>query len=121
MCACSVLRSSRVTSPLPGTFIAGDFLTLKSVLGTDKNWTPLVKEWNVPTGESVYDHVVTLFANVFKTNKGTLLPCNHTIPNNTFPLERYNGCPFCGTPFEPPRAGITARTFILIHYCFVKL
>ena len=74
--------------------------TLKSVLGTDKNWTPLVKEWNVPTGESVYDHVVTLFANVFKTNKGTLLPCNHTIPNNTFPLERYNGCPFCGTPFE---------------------
>ena len=22
------------------------------------------------------------------------------IPDNTFPLERYNGCPFCGTPFE---------------------
>lgn len=28
------------------------------------------------------------------------MPCNHTIPYNTFPLERYNGCPFCGTPFE---------------------
>ena len=22
------------------------------------------------------------------------------IPDNTFPLERYNGCPFCGTSFE---------------------
>src|ERR1700712_1805492 len=32
---------------------------LKEVLGTDKNWTPLVKEWNIPTGESVIDHVAT--------------------------------------------------------------
>ena len=73
---------------------------LRMVLGTDKNWTPLVKEWDVPTGESIFDHIVTLFANVFKTNKGTTLQCGHVIPNNTFPLERYNGCPFCGTPFE---------------------
>ena len=28
------------------------------------------------------------------------LSCGHVIPDNTFPLERYNGCPFCGTPFE---------------------
>ncbi len=74
--------------------------TLQSVLGTDKNWTPLVKEWNIPTGESVLDHIITLFANIFKSNKGTTLQCGHSIPNNTFPLERYNGCPFCGTPFE---------------------
>jgi hypothetical protein len=74
--------------------------TLQSVLGTDKNWTPLVKEWNIPTGESIVDHIMTLFANVFKTNNGITLQCGHTIPNNTFPLERYNGCPFCGTPFE---------------------
>jgi hypothetical protein len=73
---------------------------LKEVLGTDKNWTPLVKEWHIPTGESVFDHVATFFANVFKTNNGTTLQCGHIIPNNTFPLERYNGCPFCGTPFE---------------------
>lgn len=74
--------------------------TLKTVLGIDKNWTPLVKEWNVPTGESTFDHIVTMVANVFKTNKGVTLQCGHIIPNNTFPLERYNGCPFCGTPFE---------------------
>lgn len=74
--------------------------TLQSVLGTDKNWTPLVKGWDVPTGESVIDHVATLFANVFKSSKGVTLQCGHIIPNGTFPLERYNGCPFCGTPFE---------------------
>lgn len=73
---------------------------LREVLGTDKNWTPLVKEWNIPTGENVLDHIVTLFANVFKTKNGTTLQCGHIIPDNTFPLERYNGCPFCGTPFE---------------------
>ncbi|MBR3089295.1 MAG: hypothetical protein IKH02_09760, partial [Prevotella sp.] len=32
--------------------------------------------------------------------KGTTLPCGHLIPEGTFPIERYNGCPFCGTPFE---------------------
>ncbi|WP_264530813.1 hypothetical protein [Flavobacterium sp. N502540] len=73
---------------------------LREVLGTDKNWTPLVKEWNVPTGESVLDHIITYFGNVFKTKNGTTLSCGHIIPDNTFPLERYNGCPFCGTPFE---------------------
>ncbi|PJJ08724.1 hypothetical protein CLU83_2019 [Flavobacterium sp. 1] len=73
---------------------------LKEVLGTDKNWTPLVKEWDIPTGETVLDHIVTFFGNVFKTNNGMALQCGHTIPYNTFPLERYNGCPFCGTPLE---------------------
>lgn len=74
--------------------------TLKSVLGTNKNWTPLVKGWNVPTGETRLDHIITLFANAFKIKNGTTLTCGHVIPANTFPLERYNGCPFCGTPFE---------------------
>ncbi|PBJ14321.1 hypothetical protein [Flavobacterium sp. ACN6] len=73
---------------------------LREVLGTDKNWTPLVKEWNIPTGESVVDHITTYFGNVFKTKNGITLQCGHIIPDNTFPLERYNGCPFCGTPFE---------------------
>ena len=73
---------------------------LKEVLGTDKNWTPLVKNWNIPTGESILDHIVTFYSNVFQAKKGTKLACNHFIPENTFPLERYNGCPFCGTPFE---------------------
>jgi hypothetical protein len=73
---------------------------LREVLGTDKNWTPLVKEWNIPTGESVLDHVVTYFWNVLNIKNGTTLQCGHIIPDNTFPLEKYNGCPFCGIPFE---------------------
>ncbi|TCN58728.1 hypothetical protein D0809_10285 [Flavobacterium circumlabens] len=73
---------------------------LNEVLGTDKNWTPLVKEWNIPTGETILDHVAAFLANFFKTQNGTTLPCGHIIPQNTFVLERYNGCPFCGTPFE---------------------
>jgi hypothetical protein len=72
---------------------------LKTVAGVNKNWTPLVKGWNVPTGESVLDHILTLWATVFKSKNGTTLQCGHIIPNDTFPLERYNGCPFCGTPF----------------------
>lgn len=75
------------------------FDTLKEIAGVNKNWTPLVKQWNIPTGESVADQVVTFFANVFKAKKGTKLPCGHIIPENTFPIEKYNGCPFCGTPF----------------------
>lgn len=74
--------------------------TLKEVMGYEKNWTPLVKGWNVPTGESVFDHIVTFFANKLGIEKGTKMPCGHLIPDHTFPLERYNGCPFCGTPFE---------------------
>lgn len=71
---------------------------LREVMGVKKNWTPLVKGWEVPTGESFVDHLVTFFANVFKT-EGVKLACGHIIPPKTFPLERYNGCPFCGTPF----------------------
>src|ERR1043165_84117 len=72
---------------------------LRDVTGVNKNWTPLVKGWNVPARESILDHIVTFFANTFKS-KGTTLPCGHIIPANTFPLHRYNGCPYCKTPFE---------------------
>lgn len=72
---------------------------LREVTGVNKNWTPLVKGWNTPTGESITDHILTFFANIFQT-KGPRLSCGHIIPEGTFPLERYNGCPFCGTPFE---------------------
>lgn len=75
------------------------FETLKEVTGVNKNWTPLVKQWDISTGESVMDHVITFFANVFQVKKGATLPCGHLIPANTFPIEKYNGCPFCGTPF----------------------
>ena len=71
----------------------------REVMGVRKNWTPLVKDWPTPTGAGPLDYVLTFFASVFKT-PGTTLPCGHIIPANTFPLERYNGCPFCGTPFQ---------------------
>jgi len=81
-----------------------DITTLiNETLGVNLNWMPLVKGWDVPTGESRIDHLITLFANVFGEEagfKGTRLPCGHLIPEGTFPLERYNGCPFCGTPFR---------------------
>lgn len=91
----SLLKALNKTSP---DFKLHLLQTFREVMGVDKNWTPLVKGWETPTEESLLDHIITFFANVFKT-EGTMLACGHTIPNNTFPLERYNGCPFCGTPF----------------------
>lgn len=81
------------------TFQADLLEQLKQVTGVNKNWTPLVKGWDVPTGESLVDHIMTFFANIFGA-RGIRLQCGHIIPPGTFPLERYNGCPFCGTPFE---------------------
>lgn len=80
-----------------------DFLGLiKEVLGVNCNWAALVKGWDEATGETMADHLVTWIANIFGASagfKGTRLPCGHLIPNGSFNLERYNGCPFCGTPF----------------------
>ena len=76
---------------------------INDVMGVKLNWAPLVKGWNEPTGESLADHLITWIANIFGEKagfKGTRLPCGHLIPEGTFPIERYNGCPFCGTPFE---------------------
>ncbi|WP_107037965.1 hypothetical protein [Brumimicrobium mesophilum] len=76
------------------------FNILKEVSGVNKNWTPLVKQWDISTNETIIDHIITWFSNVFHLNNGTKLPCGHLIPENTFPIEHYNGCPFCGTPFQ---------------------
>ena len=86
---------------------------VNDVMGTHLNWASLTRGWLVPTGESFWDHFITLMANLaMKHGDGasaatagslppmTLLPCGHYIPEGTFDLERYNGCPFCGTPFH---------------------
>ena len=77
---------------------------INDVMGVNLNWASLVKGWNIPTGESCADHIVTLIANILGGEKmgfkGTTLQCGHFIPEGTFPLERYNGCPFCGNPFK---------------------
>ena len=91
-----LLAALQATTP---AFQAQLLDTFREVMGVQKNWTPLVKGWDTPTGESWVDHLITFFANIFGA-EGTRLPCGHIIPPNTFPLERYNGCPFCGTPFE---------------------
>lgn len=69
----------------------------------DLNWMPLVKGWDTPTGETRMDHLITFIANFFGGEEagleGVTLPCGHFIPDGTFPLERYNGCPYCGTLF----------------------
>ena len=91
----------------------------EEILGTKLNWTPLVKNWEIPTGETIYDHWITAWFNKEigeLPNKETIrhyydqvyydygyaavrLDCGHIIPDGTFPMNRYNGCPFCGTPF----------------------
>lgn len=88
---------------VPEGKLADIVITIKDVMGVDLNWAPLVKGWSVPTGESREDHFVTWMANMLKGRlkiQSTTLPCGHLIPEGIFPLERYNGCPFCGKPFK---------------------
>jgi len=75
---------------------------LDDVYGTDLSWTSLTKEWLVPTGTTMFDRFVTAVCNAFPEyqHNGTTLPCGHFIPLGVFDLNRYNGCPFCGTIFE---------------------
>ncbi len=89
---------------VPADHLAEITECINEVMGVDLNWAPLVKGWDEPTGETYADHLVTFMTNILGGEdagfKGTTLKCGHFIPEGTFPLERYNGCPFCGTPFE---------------------
>ena len=90
-------------STAPIQTLADITLLINETMGVNLNWAPLVKGWDTPTGETRMDHLITFLANLFGGEeagiKGTKLPCGHFIPEGTFPLERYNGCPYCGTPF----------------------
>lgn len=90
-------------STVPIQTLADITSMIHEAMGIDLNWAPLVKGWDTPTGETRMDHLITFLANLFGGEeagiKGTKLPCGHFIPEGTFPLERYNGCPYCGTPF----------------------
>jgi len=81
---------------------------IEEVKGVHLNWAPLIKQWDIPTGETIQDHLFTFFANIFDFTKGTVLQCGHLIPDNTFDLNRYNGCPFCGRPFVIEKIELTA-------------
>lgn len=77
---------------------------INEVMRVKLNWAPLVKGWDNPTNEGLEDHLIALLTNIFGGEKagfkGTTLACGHFIPEGTFPLERYNGCPFCGKQFK---------------------
>lgn len=94
----------RALGAVPADELARLAACVGDVMGADLNWAPLVKGWDVPTGESVSDHMATFFVQMMGGGKagfrGATLPCGHFIPEGTFALERYNGCPFCGTPFH---------------------
>lgn len=69
------------------------------------NWTPLVRDWQKPTGQTQEDMLYTYLYNLCDRAEGgslpgTRLPCGHVIPDGVFALGRYTGCPFCGKPFE---------------------
>ena len=89
---------------VPANTLANTTSLINEAMGVNLNWMPLVKGWDVPTGETRMDHLITFLANLFGGEeagfKGSTLPCGHFIPEGTFPLERYNGCPYCGTPFH---------------------
>ena len=36
---------------------------LGEIKGTHKGWTPLIKAWDIPTGESFISHLITYFTN----------------------------------------------------------
>lgn len=77
--------------------------TINIALGINLNWTPLVRDWQTPVDVCDIDYLTAWFANSLpkmKNSEWITLPCGHVIPHNTFPVERYNGCPLCGTPFS---------------------
>jgi len=84
---------------LPAYFHTEIIDTIETAKGAKNNWTPLIKQWDIPTGETIEDHIFTFFSSVFGLS-GTTLQCGHIIPQNTFNLSKYNGCPFCGRPFD---------------------
>ena len=91
-----LLHALNHTTPAYQATILENF---REIMGVNKNWTPLIKDWEIPVNVTVADYILTYFNTVFQ-GRGTILRCGHNIPPHTFPLEKYNGCPFCGTPFE---------------------
>ncbi len=79
---------------------------IENIMGVNLNWAPLIKGWDVPTGDSRYAVLGVYFSNDFAggrlrdSKEGPILQCGHLIPKDLFTLERYNGCPYCGKPFE---------------------
>lgn len=75
--------------------------TLQDILGTKHNWTPLMTDWGPDMEEWENEYYYAYYINSWiGSEQCDSLKCGHIISRKVFPLERYNGCPFCGTPFE---------------------
>ena len=68
--------------------------------GGRKVWLPLINSWEMVIYDKPEDHIAIVFAQSFRSMTSTPLKCGHFIPDGTFPLEHYNGCPYCSKPFE---------------------
>lgn len=89
---------------------------LRDIFHLDLNWAPLVADWQRGIKACFWDYVVTDVVNnaPFKNQvKGTHLPCGHVIPDGRFNLNRYNGCPYCGTPFRLSDTVLSGETIRL--------
>ncbi|WP_196893330.1 hypothetical protein [Aureivirga marina] len=73
---------------------------LQEITGVKKNWTPLINKWKLSVRVSFSDYLKTFLHQFSKNKSGIQMPCGHIIPENAFELEKYNGCPYCGTSFE---------------------
>lgn len=78
---------------------------ISDIYALKMNWTPLVRNWLTPTGQSRFDMLYTYLYNLEDrvsedSLPGVRLSCGHIMPPGVFDLPRYTGCPFCGTPFE---------------------
>ena len=45
---------------------------INDVMGVNLNWAPLVKQWDIPTGETLADHIITFIANIFGWGVGVV-------------------------------------------------
>ncbi|RAJ76757.1 hypothetical protein CLV59_108278 [Chitinophaga dinghuensis] len=79
---------------LPEHTLQAIYEAFAEVLQVKNNWAPLVSNWDKSTEEKG-----SRLGTFFQFTSGTLLDCGHSIPDKTFPLNSYNGCPFCGMPF----------------------
>ena len=75
---------------------------IEDVMMVKLSWAPLIKDWDFPTDEAFYDILYLIYHDYFSGSDGarTTFPCGHRIVDRLFHIDRYNGCPLCGKPFQ---------------------
>lgn len=75
---------------------------IEDVMMVKLSWAPLIKDWDFPTDETFYDILYLIYHDYFSGSDGarTTFPCGHRIVDRLFHIDRYNGCPLCGKPFQ---------------------